>query len=42
MKDKLDEIFTKNIPDFPKQMDLKLPKLNKIELPKLTKVENNE
>lgn len=42
MKDKLDEIFTKNIPDFPKQMDLKLPKLNKIELPKLTKIENNE
>jgi glycosyltransferase involved in cell wall biosynthesis len=41
MKDKLDEIFTKNIPDFPKQMDLKLPKLNKIELPKLTKIENN-
>jgi glycosyltransferase involved in cell wall biosynthesis len=41
MKDKLDEIFTKNIPDFPKQMDLKLPQLKKIELPKLTKIENN-
>ena len=35
MKDKLDEILTKNIPDFPKQVELKLPQLKKIELPKL-------
>jgi hypothetical protein len=35
MKDKLDEILTKNIPDFPKQAELKLPQLKKIELPKL-------
>jgi len=41
MKDKLDEIFTKNIPEFPKQVEIKLPQLKKIELPKLTKVENN-
>lgn len=41
MKEKVDELFTKHIPDFPKQMELKLPKLNKLELPKLTKVENN-
>lgn len=35
MKDKLDELLTKNIPDFPKQVELKLPQLKKIELPKL-------
>ena len=41
MKDKVDEIFTNNIPEFPKQVQLQLPKLKKIELPKLQKVENN-
>jgi len=41
MKDKVDEIFTKYIPEFPKQIELKLPQLKKIELPKLQKVENN-
>ena len=41
MKDKVDELFTKYIPEFPKQIELKLPSLKKIELPKLQKVENN-
>ena len=38
MKDKVDELFTKNIPEFPKEVALKLPQLKKIELPKLTKI----
>ena len=38
MKDKVDELFTKNIPEFPKMAKLKLPELKKIELPKLTKI----
>ena len=41
MKDKTDELFTKYIPEFPKQVQLKLPQLKKIELPKLQKLENN-
>jgi glycosyltransferase involved in cell wall biosynthesis len=39
MQEKLDVIITSNIPEFPKQVELKLPPLNKIELPKLKKVE---
>jgi len=39
MKDKLDNILTNRIPDFPKQVQLKLPQLKKIELPKLKKIE---
>ena len=42
MKEKLDEILTQYIPEFPKQVQLKLPNLKKIELPKLKKVENND
>ena len=38
MKDKVDELFTKNIPEFPKEVALKLPQPKKIELPKLTKI----
>jgi hypothetical protein len=38
MKDKVDELFTNNIPEFPKQVQLKLPQLKKIELPKLQKI----
>ena len=38
MKDKVDELFTKYIPEFPKQVKLKLPQLKKIELPKLKKI----
>ena len=41
MRDKTNELFTKYIPEFPKQVQLKLPQLKKIELPKLQKVENN-
>jgi hypothetical protein len=39
MKEKLDNIFTTKIPEFPKQIQIKLPELKKIELPKLKKVE---
>ena len=41
MKEKTDELFTKYIPEFPKQVELKLPQLKKIELPKLKKIEEN-
>jgi hypothetical protein len=41
MKDKVDELLTKYVPEFPKEVKLELPKLKKIELPKLKKVENN-
>ena len=37
-KFKPEKIFTKNIPEFPKEVALKLPQLKKIELPKLTKI----
>jgi glycosyltransferase involved in cell wall biosynthesis len=39
MKYKISEILTTNIPDFPTQVELKLPTNNKIELPKLKKIE---
>jgi glycosyltransferase involved in cell wall biosynthesis len=39
MKEKLDALFTLKIPEFPKQVQLKLPQLKKIELPKLNKIE---
>jgi hypothetical protein len=39
MKEKLDNVFTEKIPEFPKQVQLQLPKLNKIELPKLKKID---
>ena len=39
MKEKMDILFTQYIPEFPKQVQLKLPQLKKIELPKLKKVE---
>jgi glycosyltransferase involved in cell wall biosynthesis len=48
MKEKMDEVLTKRLPEFPKQVELKLPKLKKIgenetttpklQLPKLKKV----
>ena len=41
MKDKVDQLFNQYIPDFPKNIELKLPKLKKIELPKLKKIEEN-
>jgi hypothetical protein len=39
MQEKLDAILTSNIPELPKQLQLKLPQLKKVELPKLKKVE---
>jgi hypothetical protein len=41
MKDKIDELLTSYVPEFPKQIQLQLPKLKKIELPKLQKIESN-
>jgi glycosyltransferase involved in cell wall biosynthesis len=38
MYEKLDLILTNKIPEFPKEVELKLPQLKKIELPKLQKV----
>ena len=39
MAEKIDSILTQHLPEFPKQVQLKLPQLKKIELPKLKKVE---
>jgi glycosyltransferase involved in cell wall biosynthesis len=39
MDEKLNSILTERVPEFPKQVQLKLPQLKKIELPKLKKVE---
>jgi hypothetical protein len=39
MKEKLGNLFALKIPEFPKQIQLKLPQLKKIELPKLNKIE---
>jgi hypothetical protein len=39
MKEKLNEVLTAKLPEFPKQVQLQLPKLRKIELPKLKKIE---
>ena len=39
MRDTLDNLLTQYAPEFPKQVQLKLPQLKKIELPKLKKVE---
>ena len=34
MKEKVDEILTKSIPEFPKEVKIALPSIKKIELPK--------
>lgn len=39
MRDLMQQIVTRYVPEFPKQVQLKLPQLKKIELPKLKKVE---
>jgi hypothetical protein len=39
MTEKAGAILDSRLPDFPKQVQLKLPQLKKIELPKLKKVE---
>lgn len=38
MRETLDNLLTQYIPEFPKQVQLKLPQLKKIELPKLKKI----
>ena len=38
MKEKVDEILTKSIPEFPQEVKLALPQLKKIEIPKLQKI----
>ncbi len=38
MKEKVDELLTKYIPEFPKQVQIQLPQLKKVELPKLQKI----
>ena len=38
MKELVDSILTKHIPEFPKAVELKLPQLKKLELPKLKKI----
>jgi hypothetical protein len=39
MQEKISEILTQNIPSFPTQLPLNLPKLKKAELPELKKIE---
>ena len=38
MKEKMNDIFSNNIPEFPSEVKLKLPSMKKIELPKLNKI----
>jgi hypothetical protein len=40
MQEKLDTVLTDNVPEFPKQVELKLPSLKKVELPSLKKIES--
>ena len=40
MKETIDSLFEQYIPEFPKEVTLKLPPLKKIELPKLNKITN--
>jgi hypothetical protein len=39
MQELVEDILDKNTPEFPKQIELKLPKLPKLQLPKLQKIE---
>ena len=39
MTETLDNVLTQHVPEFPKQVQLKLPQLKKIELPKLKKID---
>ena len=38
MKELVDRLLSNHVPEFPKEVQLKLPKFNKIELPKLKKI----
>jgi hypothetical protein len=42
MKEQLDGILSKNVPEIAKQIPLVLPSLKRIELPKLSKLASNE
>jgi hypothetical protein len=42
MKSAMDDLIHQYVPEFPKEVKLKLPKIKKIELPKLNKVKNAE
>jgi hypothetical protein len=41
MAEKIDLILNQHLPEFPKQVQLKLPQLKKIELPKIKKIETD-
>ena len=41
MMEKVDSLFIQYIPEFPKEIKLKLPQIKKIELPKFQKLESN-
>jgi hypothetical protein len=41
MTEKIDLILNQHLPEFPKQVQLKLPQLKKIELPKIKKIETD-
>ena len=41
MADKANELFTKYIPEFPQEVELKLPAMKKIEIPKLKNLNTN-
>jgi glycosyltransferase involved in cell wall biosynthesis len=41
MADKANELFTKYVPEFPQEVELKLPAMKKIEIPKLKKLNTN-
>ena len=41
MADKVEELFTKYVPEFPQEVELKLPIMKKIEIPKLKKLNTN-
>ena len=41
MADKTNELLTKYVPEFPQEVELKLPAMKKIEIPKLKKLNTN-
>jgi hypothetical protein len=41
MADKVEELFTKYVPEFPQEVELKLPTMKKIEIPKLKTLNTN-
>jgi len=41
MADQVDELLAKYVPEFPQEVELKLPAMKKIEIPKLKKLNTN-